>query len=90
MSAYIQRLKQHAQPTQPDDGKTQLDRKFETWWAAQPLATRHREYSMQELSAAMGSAGRILSGTLVKQGWTRKRRWAHKQHYYRLWLPPDD
>lgn len=88
MTAYIRQLAQQtaAAPT-PPKARTLEDR-FDEWWASQPLATRSRPYSMEELTTALKTQGRYISPILAKHGWVRHRRWQHRQHYFRLWLPP--
>lgn len=91
MSAYINQLKQVvAQAEAVHDGMTITERKFEKWWAAQPEATRNRPYSMSELAAQVGVAANVLTFTLTERGWTRKRQWQHRTHYFRLWVPPKE
>lgn len=89
MSAYIRQLELHCTAPLPPRLPT-LEEQFEQWWASQPLATRSRAYSMQELEKALVTQGRYLSPILVKRGWVRHRCWQHRQHYFRVWLPPDN
>ncbi|HUX30538.1 MAG TPA: hypothetical protein VMV78_07910 [Thiobacillus sp.] len=89
MSAYINQLSQHA----PAPSLTQADtlaERFDQWWVKQPLATRVRAYSIEEITTALGTQGRNLSPILIQRGWVRHRRWQHRQHYFRVWLPPTD
>lgn len=89
MSAYIHQLEQ--QTVEPTTSKiVTLEDRFDEWWATQPPATRARAYSMTEFTTALGTQGRNLSTILIQRGWVRHRRWQHRQHYFRVWLPPAD
>lgn len=88
MSAYISQLEQQITALNAIKSTTLEDR-LDQWWASQPPATRLRAYSMDELIAALGTQGRYISPILVKRGWARHRRWQHRQHYFRVWLPPE-
>lgn len=87
MSAYIRQLAQQDSTRTLTKADTLAER-FDRWWMAQSLATRMRAYSMEELAMALGTHGRILSPILAMRGWVRHRRWQHRQHYFRVWLPP--
>ena len=87
MSAYIHQLQQQT-ATPPPTRPPSLEERFDHWWASQPVATRSRAYSMEELTTALATQARFISPILVKRGWVRQRRWQHRQHYFRVWLSP--
>lgn len=88
MSAYIHQLEQHTVEPTHIKAKT-LGDLFDQWWVSQPPATRSRAYSMDEFIKALSTQGRYIAPILIKRGWVRHRRWQHRQHYFRVWLPPE-
>lgn len=89
MSAYIQKLRESVEdlaPTVPQP--TTLREKLISWFTALPAPTRNRPFSMLEFEVALGAAGRNISPILIELGWQRKRLWTGREHYHRVWNPP--
>lgn len=97
MSAYISRLikqvaGQHLQ--QPAATPAESYRaKHDSWFSTLPPASKHRHWSIDEISSALQIAPRELSQTLLDAGWLRKRIWFERSkgqgRYLRVWIPPE-
>ena len=90
MSAYVTKLVRQAEQAAAHHGATRssLRMRLEAWHLSLPSVARNRPFAMAEFEAALGTAGRLLSATLIEAGWARKRRWHGTEHYYRYWVPP--
>jgi hypothetical protein len=97
VSAYISRLtkqivdQRNQQQPAPSQAET-FREKHDTWFASLPPATKHRHWSIEEISSVLKIAPRELSQTLLDAGWLRKRVWFERSkgrgRYLRVWLPP--
>lgn len=65
-----------------------LKTRIQGWFDTLPEFTRQRPFSIREMELALGKPGRLISPALLALGWTRKRRWNSRGHYYRYWVGP--
>lgn len=102
MLAYIEQLRRQVEKLQAEgvspayaeqSSVTKARAKHDAWYASLPYAAKHRHWSMEELSSALGFSSQDLSQTLLDAGWRRKRIWFERSkgngRYLRVWLSPD-